>query len=309
MHVLGHRTQIHLVRAYEENYFRVLKDAGYHIAFFGKNDVFSEASFNFSVSEWKNTIGFDSGHNAFNFNQSGYYSMLSTGGNMLYNDTKNGDYAAIDAALEFLKNPVEPFVLFLPTRGAHPPYGAPRGFQDKITIEEVRNSVKLRPRNLVGKPKYHSSDVGIPHYRNLTYLDDGVFLEIQRSYLSMISYMDYNFGRLLDGLDSDSDLSSRTVVAMSSDHGDFGGDFGLVEKYPGAADDVLTRVPMILRAPNGARGKRIKTPVQTADILETFLDLAGVESDFVRFGISQKTQIMSSSSSTEEVDTNRYVYR
>ena len=122
MHVLGHRTQIHLIRAYEENYFRILKNAGYHVAFFGKNDVFSQASFNFSVSEWQNLIGFDSGKSRFSFNESGYYSMLSTGGSTLYNDTKNGDYSAVTRALDFISNnPPEPFVLFLPTRGAHPP--------------------------------------------------------------------------------------------------------------------------------------------------------------------------------------------
>lgn len=132
-----------------------------------------------------------------------------------------------------------------------------------------------------------------------------MYFWLQRSYLSMISYADYNFGRLLRGLDSNSSLSNRTVVAVSSDHGDFGGDYGLVEKYPGAADDVLTRVPMIVRHPAGVRGKRIKSVVQTADILETFLDFAQVKSDFVRFARSQKIQILSDE---EKGDMSRYVY-
>ena len=42
MHVLGHRTQDHLVREYEPNYFRLLKDSGYHILWHGKNDMFSQ---------------------------------------------------------------------------------------------------------------------------------------------------------------------------------------------------------------------------------------------------------------------------
>ena len=41
MHVLGHRTQDHLVRAYEENYFRLLKEDGYHVKWLGKNDALS----------------------------------------------------------------------------------------------------------------------------------------------------------------------------------------------------------------------------------------------------------------------------
>ena len=34
MHTLGHRTQIHLIRAYEENYWRLLKESGYHVAWY-----------------------------------------------------------------------------------------------------------------------------------------------------------------------------------------------------------------------------------------------------------------------------------
>lgn len=45
MHVLGHRTQTHLVREYENNWLRYLKDAGYHVLFLGKNDMLSQESF------------------------------------------------------------------------------------------------------------------------------------------------------------------------------------------------------------------------------------------------------------------------
>ena len=43
----------------------------------------------------------------------------------------NGDYRAVVKAVDWMKNsPPEPFVLFLPGRGAHPPYGSPREFND-----------------------------------------------------------------------------------------------------------------------------------------------------------------------------------
>ena len=53
MHVLGHRTQIHLIRAYEENYWRLLKESGYHVQWYGKNDALSATAFNLSVSAWE----------------------------------------------------------------------------------------------------------------------------------------------------------------------------------------------------------------------------------------------------------------
>ena len=308
MHVLGHRTQIHLVRAYEENYWRLLKENGYHIAWYGKNDALSAAAFNLSVSEWENDIGYDSGHNAYNFGESGYWSMLSTGGEKLSNDTSQGDMRAVVKAIDFLNSdPPEPFAIFLPTRGAHPPYGPPKDFKDKWTIEEIKKYISLRPPNLKGKPKYHSNADGIRHYRNLTYLGDDTMYEIQKSYLEMISYTDYTFGVLLEGLKK-SGFEENTAVFASSDHGDFGGDYGLVEKWPGGADDVLTRVPLFIRVPGGRKGYVSKAPVQTADIMETMIDLAGIETDFVRFAKSLLPVVKPGSHGHIEEDTKRFVF-
>lgn len=53
--------------------------------------------------------------------------------------------------------------------------------------------------------------------------------------------------------------------------------------------DVLTRVPLYARIPGGVAGHVATAPVQTADILETMLDLAMVnvtQSEWVRFGQS-----------------------
>ena len=166
MHVLGHRTQIHLIRAYEENYWRLLKENGYHVQWYGKNDALSKSSFNLSVSGWEQDIGYDSGHNEFEFGDAGYWSMLSSGGKTPANSTKNGDFRAVNKAIQWLQNsPPEPFAIFLPTRGAHPPYGAPPEFDSALSLDAVKKSIKLRPPNIPGKPAYHSYKNGIPHYR------------------------------------------------------------------------------------------------------------------------------------------------
>ena len=41
---------------------------------------------------------------------------------------------------------------------------------------------------------------GIPHFRNLTSLPDEFFYKVQAVYLGMISYTDWIFGQLLEGL-------------------------------------------------------------------------------------------------------------
>jgi arylsulfatase A-like enzyme len=308
MHVLGHRTQIHLIRAYEENYFRLLKDAGYHVKWLGKNDALSKAAFNMSVSSWENDIGYDSGHNMFNFGEAGYWSMLSSGGKKHANDTSQGDFKAVTKAIDFMNNdPPEPFLLFLPTRGAHPPYGSPLEYQHKWTLEEVKKHVKLRPPNNPKKPKYHSPTIGIQHYRNLTSLTNDTFYKIQQIYLEMISFTDWTFGQLLNGLQK-SGLESNTAVFYSSDHGDFAGDYHLVEKWPGGADDVLTRVPMAIKIPNGLSKNIVHGPVQSMDMLETMIDLAGIQTDWVRFGVSLKNVMNHNDENDTNDNLNRYVY-
>ena len=306
MHVAGHRTQTHLIQSYEENYFRLLKESGYHIEWHGKNDALSSASFNKSVSNWSGSIGYDSGENAYPYGTSGYWSMLSKGGEKHGNDTSQGDFKAVTNAINFLKNnPPTPFVLFLPTRGAHPPYGAPPEFQQKWTTEDIKKNVALRPPNIATKPKYHSEKEGILHYRNLTGMAENDFYEIQKVYLEMISYTDWIFGELMDALQQSSrEIQDNTAVFFSSDHGDFAGDYHMVEKWPGGSDDVLTRVPLAARIPNGLEQRVVKGPVQTFDIMETFLDLAGIKSEFVRFGKS----LMDHMTNPEYDDLSRVVY-
>ena len=81
-------------------------------------------------------------------------------------------------------------------------------------------------------------------------------------------------------------------VFFSSDHGDFGGDYGLVEKWPGSMADVLTRVPLYARIPGGVSGHVSMAPVQTADVLETMLDAANItKPSWIRFGKSLLPQL------------------
>ena len=77
MHVLGHRTQTHLVQPWEENMFSYLKYAGYTTILLGKNDVLAEGSFNSSFTYWQGVIGVSMGSNPYSFGEAGYYSFAS----------------------------------------------------------------------------------------------------------------------------------------------------------------------------------------------------------------------------------------
>ena len=90
-------------------------------------------------------------------------------------------------------------------------------------------------------------------YSGFDQVDDRVFQKCAAVYLGMITYCDDMLGRILDALDRNG-LSHNTMVIASSDHGDFAGDYGLVEKWPNAFYDDMTKVPLILKLPGQFRG-------------------------------------------------------
>jgi choline-sulfatase len=125
----------------------------------------------------------------------------------------------------------------------------------------------------------------------------------------MVSYNDWIFGELMKGLE-ESGLASTTAVFYSSDHGDFAGDFEMIEKWPGGADDILTRVPLFARIPGGAAGFVSKAPVQLFDIPHTMCLLAGIDvigdgsgAYGINFGQDLTSQLMGT-----EGDLSRFVY-
>ena len=130
----------------------------------------------------------------------------------------------------------------------------------------------------------------IRQYRNLEKVDESVLRKIMAVYLGMTSYVDHLLGQLLDALE-EAGLSAETAVIAFSDHGDWAGDYGLVEKWPSGLDDALTRVPLIVRMPGGAQGHVVAEPVELFDIVPTTLELAGVEARHTHYARSLVPQL------------------
>jgi choline-sulfatase len=157
----------------------------------------------------------------------------------------------------------------------------------------------LRPAELAGKPDFYEL---IRRNRHLKDVPEEVFGQIQAIYLGCNSYVDWMLGRLLETLDA-TGLAETTCVIVAADHGDWAGDYGLVEKWPSAVGDLMTRVPLIIRAPGGVSGHRIDTPVELFDIMATVLDLAGIEAEHTHFARSLMPQLLGAGG-----DPDRIIY-
>ena len=97
-----------------------------------------------------------------------------------------------------------------------------------------------------------------------------------RLYYAQVTELDHHIGRVMDRLDANG-LSDDTLVIYSTDHGDFCGGHGLMDKHFSMYDDIL-RVPLVVRWPGRiAAGSRPDGFVsQEIDIARTILEAAGI---------------------------------
>ncbi len=286
-HVRGHRTLWHLLRPDEPNLLRCLKQAGYQVQWFGKNDLLSQDSFAGSadVAERRGKGVF--GKPAYPVDDPRFYSFLFDA----YEGPleEHGDYACVQAGIDFLRSkPKEPFILYLPLIFPHCPYSAPAHWHNAVDLEDLP---PLRPAGLPNRPDFHSL---IRRYRRLDELDEGeheaLMRKIQAVYLGMTGFIDELLGRLLNTLE-DTGLADSTTVSFFSDHGDYAGDYGLVEKWPSACEDIITRVPLVVRTPGGKAGHVVDEPVELFDIMATTLEQAGIEAQHTLFARSYTAQL------------------
>jgi len=241
-HVAGHDTMWHLLRPHEPSLFRYLREAGYHIEWHGKNDLYAPECFPLAVDHYDSARGGRAGVNPYPWQDPAYYSFLYDPFPGAPDQT--GDMRNVQAGIDFLRSRSKedkPFVLYLATGLPHPPYSAPQPYHDMYDIGDLP---PLRPPNLPNRPDYHEL---VRHYRRLDLLPDDHFRRIQAVYLGMCSYVDWMLGQLLDALD-ETGLAEETTVVVCSDHGDWAGDYGLVEKFPSGLEDTLTRVPLLIRS-------------------------------------------------------------
>ena len=311
-HVFGHRSLYHMLHAErgQPNLFDQLRAAGYTVWWGGKNDVFPaeegpeahcdvhftpdaafferhrarpRPSLNADDARWRSKPGSDD-----------YYSFMA---GILPSDPDepyymDGDWQMVLGAIEFIENAPKdkPICIFLPLLYPHPPYGVEQEFYDLIDPE------KLPPRR-------HASDRQLARKsRMLTEIRRGIgqagwdearWNDLRRVYYGMCARVDRQFGMVLDALKR-AGLYDDTAAFLFSDHGDFVGDYEMVSKCQTSFEDVLTRVPMVVKPHKDwsvRPGVRDRTMCELVDLCATVQDIAGIEPGYDHFGRSLRPAI------------------
>ncbi|MGC9224563.1 MAG: sulfatase-like hydrolase/transferase [Terracidiphilus sp.] len=282
--VRGHRSLYYYLRPEEPNLFRYLRRAGYDVFWYGKNDALAAQCFYDSATEWNDTFYQRTR------NSDPPVHLTPNALTMLYSPMggrrETQDYACVQKAIEVLeqKEHDRPFCIFLPLIGAHPPYTAPLDFYNMYSPSEVPAPI---PPGLKNKPSFHA---GIREMYGLGKLDDAALRKIRAVYYGQVSYTDWLIGEVMEALER-TNRKKDTALFFLSDHGDYAGDFGLVEKWPNGLEDCLTHVPLIARVPGGAPGVVAEDMVELYDLMQTVLDLAGTTAAHTHFSRSLLPQL------------------
>lgn len=294
-HVDGHRTLWNLVKPHEKNLFSYLKQSGYEVRIYGKNDMFTAESVDLFTDEFISHKGCAKpSAPVSNFGEKGYY-------NFLYNEidddgTNMPDYKNVQAGIEFIRHRKpsdKPFILFLPLIYPHCPYTGSSEYYN-MYLDKLEQ-IELRPEG-ENKPNFHDL---IRKYREL---NDGDAKKVNAVYSGMVSYSDMLLGKLMDCL-KETNHDADTMLVVSSDHGDYAGDYGLVEKWASGCEDVLTRVPLLIKSPECKKGHRVKEVVELFDIMPTILESADIKVQHTHFAHSLMPQLKG-----ESGDPNRVAF-
>lgn len=283
-HVAGHRTLDFLLQPWEPNVLATLRAAGYFVAWPGvRGDTFAPG-----VTE--------SSTDFFGFTVSPSIEALAAGhqerfpdGHLLRNSFLIGrldgdvaltpDEAAVRTAIDLLERGLpDPFVLVVTLLAPHPPFAVEEPW---FSMHDPRDMLLPAPAG-AGKPAFMAE---LRARAGLDRLGPDDWAAIAATYYGMVSRLDDQFGRLQAALDG-AGVADRAVTFFFTDHGEYLGDYGLVEKWPSGLDDCLLRNPLIVAGPGVAEGGACDGLVEMLDLPATLCELAGVDVGHRHFGRS-----------------------
>lgn len=287
-HVAGHRTMNHMMHGHEPVLLRRLKEHGYHVWMNQRNDLLpaqekdyykNYCSTYFEIREpleelpkdnWRGRPG-----------DKNYYSFYRG----KIPEIRDVDEIWTDGAVDFIGSyeGEEPFCLFLPLLLPHPVYQVSEPYFSMIDRKKLPPRIRL-PESLEGKSSMQRE---LRRLQSMQDWSEEEYDELRAVYLGMCSRVDDLTGRVIRAL-KDKGVYDDTAIFFFSDHGDYTGDYGLVEKVQNCFEDCLTNVPFLVKLPGDGQRRRgvCHELAELVDFYGTVEELAGLGAEHTHFGHS-----------------------
>jgi len=183
-----------------------------------------------------------------------------------------------EKAIEWLsRHGGQPFFMHISYIRPHPPRRNPAGYHELYSEEQVGPFTGFAHPD--AEAAFHPLN-GVLVNLPLTAAprDERERRQLRATYYGAQTEVDDQLGRLFGYLES-AGLAPQTLVVLTSDHGEMGGDHWLVEKC-GYWDESF-HVPLVVKDPTPAadatRGLVVNQPTESVDVAATVLDWLGLE--------------------------------
>jgi arylsulfatase A-like enzyme len=219
---------------------RDLKESGYYVWWGGKNDLINpengyenycdvryspestpERPIWPNLHSWNEWRGTPEGDNYYSF----YFGKIDVPEDEPH--VFDGDWAVVEGAIELIHNAPtdQPLCIYLALGYPHPPFGVEDPWYSQIDPSVIP------PR--IPTPDcwddYPSMMKGIYDRQGLQDWSEDRFTEMIATYYGMCARVDSQFGMVVQAL-QDAEIYDDTAIFTFSDHGEFAGNYGLVEK-------------------------------------------------------------------------------
>jgi len=189
---------------------------------------------------------------------------------------------AAQQTIQFLRSPQakkQPFFAWSTFYRPHQPYTPQKKYADQIDYASIKLPASINQKAEELPPGLCAFRKQTRRPWNLGEADEAAYRRYIGYYIALVHEIDDHIHSILDVLEQEG-LAENTIIIYSSDHGDFVGNHGMVEK--GAAwhnfyEDTL-RVPFIVNWPGRIRPGVVRNDlVELIDIYPTLLSLCGIE--------------------------------
>lgn len=287
-HTKGYRTMRHLMDDNEPNLLKTLKEAGYFVHWGGRSDF----------------LQVDADTNAVCSDRSDFFSeKMKKARAQKKKDVQNKpdyshykgvveaanhpDVEQINHAIEWIENKQygdDPFCIYLALSLPHPAYKIEEEWYNQIDSTAIPNPVRLNKEEWNKKPSILR---GIHENQKLCHYADEQLKQIKQVYYAMGTKLDAQIGNLVHTL-KEKNLYDDTMIIFFSDHGDYTGDYELTEKNQNTFEDILTRVPLVIKPaePTKIKPRITDALVELIDVQATIMDLVDIEPSHTHFGKS-----------------------
>ena len=191
------------------------------------------------------------------------------------------------------------FFLMIDSFDPHEPWNPPRYYIDQYD------------RN------YEGDELFEPAYAPSGYASEREIQHMRAMYAGEVTMVDRWLGFFLEGVKY-MGLWDDTAIILTTDHGFYHSEHGLIGKVELDRDgtiirrwplyDTITRIPLIIRIPEGPSGERHNALCQTPDLTATIYDLAGIEIPNTCQGKSLIPVISKKADKIRDITTTSHTY-